>query len=146
MKINVKVNNQNYEVEIKDLAARPVIAVIGGETFEVWPERQTGPAQPAFTTPATNPALAAAPSAPAATPVAVPAAGGAGAVLAPIPGVIVTIAVKVGDAVTAGKELCVLEAMKMKNSIKAARPGKVTAVRIAVGELVKKNQVLVEFE
>jgi biotin carboxyl carrier protein len=35
--------------------------------------------------------------------------------------------------------------MKMKNSIKATRAGKVTAVRISVGEQVKKSQVLVEF-
>jgi biotin carboxyl carrier protein len=139
MKLNVKVNDQTYEVEIKDLAARPVMAVIGGETFEVWPEREARPAPAvALRTPfggvVTAPPAAASPAAPS-----------GGAALAPIPGVIVSIAVKEGDMVEAGKELCVLEAMKMKNSIKATRAGKVTAVRISVGEQVKKSQVLVEF-
>jgi biotin carboxyl carrier protein len=66
-------------------------------------------------------------------------------VTAPIPGVIVSINVKAGDVVTAGKELCVLEAMKMKNSIRAARAGTIAAIRVAVSEQVKNGQVLMEY-
>ena len=143
MKLNVKVNNLSYEVEIKDLNARPVIAVVGGEIFEVWPEKEARPAA----------AETAAPAAPAQSPAAAaprpPAPAGSvdktKMVTAPIPGVIVTINVKVGDVVAAGKELCVLEAMKMKNSIRASRAGTIAAIRVAVSEQVKNGQVLMEY-
>jgi glutaconyl-CoA/methylmalonyl-CoA decarboxylase subunit gamma len=147
MKLNVKVNNLSYEVEIKDLNARPVIAVVGGETFEVWPEKEARPA--AVETPATVPTAAPAPAAAAAASAPRPAATGSvdrtKLVMAPIPGVIVTINVKVGDVVAAGKELCVLEAMKMKNSIRASRAGTIAAIRVAVSEQVKNGQVLMEY-
>ena len=38
MKINVKINNKTYAVEIEDLNARPIVAVVDGERFEVLPE------------------------------------------------------------------------------------------------------------
>jgi len=51
-------------------------------------------------------------------------------VLAPIPGVILTILVKEGDDVAYGQDLCIIEAMKMRNAIKAARTGRIAAVRV----------------
>ena len=66
-------------------------------------------------------------------------------VLAPIPGVIIAISVKPGDSVTRGQELCVLEAMKMKNAIRASRDGKIAAILVNVGDHVKNSQVLIEF-
>jgi biotin carboxyl carrier protein len=66
-------------------------------------------------------------------------------VLAPIPGVILSIAVKPGDAVVFGQELCVLEAMKMKNQIRANRAGKIAELRVAPGEQVRHSQVLFEY-
>jgi biotin carboxyl carrier protein len=67
------------------------------------------------------------------------------AVLAPIPGVIISVGIKEGEAVATGQELCVLEAMKMKNSIRAKRAGKICAVRVTPGEQVRHSQVLMEF-
>ncbi len=58
---------------------------------------------------------------------------------------IVAIAVKPGDAVKPGQELLTLEAMKMKNAIRANRDGVVAAVLVAVGDHVKHGQALVEF-
>ena len=147
MKLNVKVNNLSYEVEIKDLNARPVIAVVGGEIFEVWPEKEARPAAIEMTAPAPAAAVPA-PSLAAAAPRPPAPAGSVDKtkmVTAPIPGVIVTINVKVGDVVTAGKELCVLEAMKMKNSIRASRAGTIAAIRVAVSEQVKNGQILMEY-
>jgi len=143
MKLNVKVNNLSYEVEIKDLNARPVIAVVGGETFEVWPEKEARPA--AVETPAVAPAPAPAAAAPASRPAATGSVDKTKLVTAPIPGVIVTINVKEGEMVAAGKELCVLEAMKMKNSIRAARAGTIAVIRVVVSEKVKNGQVLMEY-
>jgi biotin carboxyl carrier protein len=74
-----------------------------------------------------------------------PAAASAKTVTAPIPGVIISVAVKAGESVSVGQELCVLEAMKMKNSIRANRAGKIAAVRVAPSDQVVRGTVLLEF-
>jgi len=66
-------------------------------------------------------------------------------VQAPIPGVIHSVSVKVGDVVTAGQTLCVLEAMKMRNVIGAPRGGEIAAVHIEPGQQVAHYETLVEF-
>jgi len=40
MKIKVLIDGQNYDVEVEDIDARPVIAIVDGERFEVWPEME----------------------------------------------------------------------------------------------------------
>ncbi len=138
MKVIVRVNDKLYEVEIGDLNARPIVAVVEGETFEVWPEAigsGAGPAPSAAPAPAQVPA-----SAPAAKP-----QSDASAVHAPIPGVIVSVSVQPGDQVSTGQELCVLEAMKMKNIIRAPRDGEIATVSMVVGQHVQHHQVLVEY-
>lgn len=63
-----------------------------------------------------------------------------------IPGTIVEILVKKGDAVVEGSEILVLEAMKMKNRIKSPLSGTIKSVNISVGEKVPKGKLLVEIE
>lgn len=65
---------------------------------------------------------------------------------APMPGLVVRVPIKAGDAVAAGAGLVVLEAMKMENELKAPAAAIVKAVRVAPGEAVEKGQVLLEFE
>jgi biotin carboxyl carrier protein len=69
---------------------------------------------------------------------------GDGRVKAPIPGLISTVRVSVGDIVEAGQPILVLEAMKMENEIRAPREGTVTAVHVAPGQTVARNEVLLE--
>jgi pyruvate carboxylase subunit B len=71
---------------------------------------------------------------------------GAGALRAPMPGLVVRVLVEPGQTVSRGGGVVVLEAMKMENELKAAADGTVKAVRIGTGEPVEKGQVLVEFE
>ena len=66
-------------------------------------------------------------------------------VIAPIPGTIVAITVKEGDSVTAGQELLSLEAMKMKNMIRATRAGKIARILVKTGDRVTQGQPLVEY-
>lgn len=146
MKITVKVDNQSFDVNVGDLNSRPVIATIDGQTFEVYPEEtlRTASAPVAATSmvapaPVASPAPVTAAPATASTPV-----GATGGLKAPIPGVIITITVKAGDQVKKGQELCVLEAMKMKNSLKSPRDGKVISVKANVGEHVQKDAILIE--
>jgi propionyl-CoA carboxylase alpha chain len=66
-------------------------------------------------------------------------------VLSPMPGLIVAIRVKPGDAVKAGQELCVLEAMKMENVLRAERDGTVDQIQVAQRDTVAADQVLLTF-
>jgi glutaconyl-CoA/methylmalonyl-CoA decarboxylase subunit gamma len=149
MKYTVIVEEQTFEVEISDLNARPVIVLVDGEAIEVWPEGSSPAHLPT--------GRAARPAGGKNTPgQAVKSGNGAGpagkngtsvlgVVKAPIPGVIIQVDVKAGDEVQAGQQLCVLEAMKMNNSIRSARAGTVAAVHVTVGQQVKHGQLLVEF-
>ncbi len=67
-------------------------------------------------------------------------------VTAPIPGVILSLKVKVGDTVKKNDLLLVLEAMKMENSILAEKDGVVKAVNVAVGQQVLQDSVMIELE
>lgn len=70
------------------------------------------------------------------------ASPGVGSVTAPIPGQILAVLVKEGDAVTAGQPLVKLEAMKMENMIIAPVAGTVGAVSVNVGDAVTQGQEL----
>jgi pyruvate carboxylase subunit B len=63
-----------------------------------------------------------------------------------MPGRVVRVLVKNGDAVTAGQPLIVMEAMKMENELRAHGAGVVKAVRVAPGDAVEKGAVLVEMD
>ena len=65
---------------------------------------------------------------------------------APMYGIITSIEKKQGDSVKEGEILFILEAMKMENEILAPNKGKIKEIRVAVGENVQKNSVLVVIE
>ena len=118
---------------------------VNGVAYDVVVEELNGSAAPAPVAAAPVSAPKAAP-APAAAPKAAPApAGKAGAtaVKAPMPGTLIKVNVKVGDAVKKGDVLCVLEAMKMENDIMAPADGVVASVEAAKGASVATDAVLV---
>ena len=121
-KFNIKVNGKTYEVEVEELGGTPAV----------------------YTAPVAAPASA--PAAPVQAAPAAPAASGtAGAISvnAPMPGTINAIKVKVGDSVTKGQVLVVLEAMKMENEIMADSDGTVASVAVSQGQTVNTGDVLV---
>ena len=129
MKYKVTLNGRTYEVEVE-----------AGKAMLLDEYEAIAPA-PVAAAPAAAPVAAAAPAA--AAPAA-PAVTGAGeAVNAPMPGTILKVNVKVGDAVTAGTVLCVLEAMKMENEILAPKDGTVTQVVVSKGSSVDTGAPLV---
>ena len=138
MKINVKIEDTTFEVEVGDVHARPIPVEVDGESFEVWPEEAATPTLPRQQSPSPAPAKAAGAEIGASTSVK------SGAVIAPIPGVIVEIKVSEGEAVAYGQELCVLEAMKMKNSIRANHAAKVVKIHTSTGEQVQQGKLLME--
>lgn len=66
--------------------------------------------------------------------------------LSPMPGLLVKLAVKVGDQVKAGEELAVVEAMKMENSLRAINDGIVAKISADAGDSLMVDQAILEFE
>ncbi|XP_033290983.1 propionyl-CoA carboxylase alpha chain, mitochondrial isoform X7 [Orcinus orca] len=64
----------------------------------------------------------------------------------PMPGMVVAVSVKPGDLVAEGQEICVIEAMKMQNSMTAGKTGKVKSVHCKAGDTVGEGDLLVELE
>lgn len=132
MKVTVMIDGQSFDVEIQDINKRPIVAIVDGETFEIQPEVEFG--APGLAEPA-----------PAQGTETIIQANNDISLLAPLPGTVTEIFVLPGAQVEAGQPVCVIEAMKMKNTIHADRSGTVTGVPISPGQLVKHKQVLVEF-
>ena len=65
--------------------------------------------------------------------------------LCPMPGLVVSISVSVGDQVKAGEALCVVEAMKMENILRAERDSEVVAIRANSGDILAVDDVIIEF-
>lgn len=127
---------------------------VNGEEFQVEVEEIRGGSKPA-PAPAPAPVAKSAPAAPAPAPAKAPApapakatASGTGNpaknLLAPMPGTVLAVKVKVGDTIKEGDILVVLEAMKLENHLTAAAAGTVVGVHTNAGESVNPNQLLVE--
>ncbi|MBN1260182.1 MAG: acetyl-CoA carboxylase biotin carboxyl carrier protein subunit, partial [Anaerolineae bacterium] len=129
---HVTIGEKTYTVEISNPHERPVRAIVDGEPIEV--EIAASPGATAHTPVETTPTGMIPTPQPAATAMTAAAAGD---ITSPLPGVVTTISVKIGDKVTPGQELCILEAMKMNNPIRATMNGTVTAIHVSVGQQVQ---------
>ena len=67
-------------------------------------------------------------------------------IVSPMPGQVYSMKVHEGDTVVAGQEVCVIEAMKMQNALRASGGGKVKKVHVKQGQTVQADQLLVELE
>ncbi|EFA75992.1 propionyl-CoA carboxylase [Heterostelium album PN500] len=68
------------------------------------------------------------------------------ALLSPMPGAILSVAVKVGDKVVLGQELCIIEAMKMQNVLRAPRDCEIKSIKVTPGTNVAVDEILIEFK
>lgn len=142
MILRVRAGDQWYEVEVEDLKQRPLRVHVAGRVFEVWPEETAlKPGAP----PEPPPAQPAPPLAPAVGTVLSPSVL-PGEIRAPIPGVVVSVAVAPDARVEPGQVLCVLEAMKMRNPIRASHAARVRAVHVQPEQVVKHGQLLIELD
>jgi len=128
---NVFIDDEHFEVGVEEIGGAPIV-----RHFQQTDSRPSIP-RPTLSPPSeAKPAEIPKPSAP-------PAAEAEGTpLLAPMPGMIVSYAKKVGEPVTEGETVVVLEAMKMENALPAPAGGTVKAVRFNVGDNVAKNDVL----
>lgn len=115
-RFNVTVNGKSYDVAVEEITdgSAPVAAA---------------PAAPVVNKPAAAPAAA-------------PAKGEGEAVSAPMSGTILDVKVSVGDSVTKGQVIMVLEAMKMENDIVSPCDGKITSLLVKKGDTVSPSDTL----
>lgn len=131
-KYNVTVNSVVYEVVVEEADGTAVSAPAAAPSVT--------PAPVAAPAPAVTPATAA--PAPAAAPKASGAQGSI-KVVAPMPGTILKLNVKVGDTLKANDLVCILEAMKMENEIFTAEGGVVKSIEAAQGASVNAGDVII---
>ena len=133
-----KINGKDYAVAIGEADGKMLTVNVNGADYQV--ELENAP----VAAPAAPVAAAAAP-APAAAPAAAPKPAGAGQTIkSPLPGIIISIDVKEGQAVKRGQKVAVIEAMKMENEIQAPSDGTVTAVLVNKGDSVLEGAEIVK--
>ena len=131
-----KINGKDYDVAVNGIEGRNASVTVNGVDYNVEMENEV---------PAAAAPVAATPAAPAAPAVsAAPKASGAGKdIVSPLPGVVISVDVKVGDTVKRGQKVAVIEAMKMENEILADCDGSVTAVHVSKGDSVLEDAKIV---
>jgi len=135
------INGHKYEVAIGEIVENEVTVTVNGEQYKV--EMEPEPVEEkkvVVKRPVAQPAES-----------SEPAEGSArvntnNAIKAPLPGVITSIEVNVGDEVKAGDTVLVLEAMKMANNIEAEKDGKIAAILVKPGQSVMEDDALVVVE
>jgi biotin carboxyl carrier protein len=138
----LKINGNEYNVTVNEVDGSMAEVEVNGTPFKVEFDKPVKKAAAPVAKPVAKSAAPAAAAAPVAKPAA--AAGGAGtAVTSPLPGVILDVCVKEGDAVKRGQTVMVLEAMKMENAIEATADGTVTAIKVGKGDSVLEGAPLV---
>ncbi|MCL0028747.1 hypothetical protein M1N23_01195 [Dehalococcoidia bacterium] len=150
--IKVKAEGRWYVVEVEDLSATPIRTLVDGHSIDVEfgsvLSNESTPVQEP--TPQTPPTLSA--SHPDPTPSVPPVEvvrelpSATKLFVTPMPGTIFSLAVIVGDQVVTGDPICVLEAMKMKQVLKADWSGVVKAVHVVIGQQVREGHSIVELE
>ena len=152
IKVKVSVDGRWYSVEVLDLQARPIQVVVDGETVEV--DTEDLPFSPpaserverADTEPAVEPRATPPPTPKPTSLAAAPPSPGARVFSSPMPGIIVSVSVDVGTQVVTGDDVCVLEAMKMQQTLRADWSGIVSAVHVQDGQQVAEGDPIVSLE
>lgn len=147
MKYQLKIDTQDFTVEVGELNAGSVQVAVNGTMYDVIIADGAAQTQAAVPTEAAGLSAPApkTPASPAAPTPAAPAKGapeGGGDVVAPIPGLILSINVKVGDAVQAGQAVVIMEAMKMENELTSHVSGVVKEILVHHGAEVSTGDVI----
>ena len=138
----LKINGNDYAVTVNEVDGSMAEVEVNGTPFKVEFEKPIKKAAAPVAKPVAKSAAPAAAAAPVAKPAA-PAGGAGTTVSSPLPGVILDVCVKEGDAVKRGQKVMVLEAMKMENVIEATADGTVTAIKVGKGDSVLEGAPLV---
>ena len=136
---NFKINGKDYSVTIKGIEGKMAAVSVNGTDYDVEMEKAPD------TVPAAAPQQAPATPEPQAAPQAAAQQGAAVSVVhSPLPGVIISVDVKEGQAIKKGQKVAVLEAMKMENEIQAEADGIVSAILVQKGDSVLEGAEIIK--
>ena len=132
-----KINGKDYAVKIGEAEGKNLTVNVNGADYQV--ELENAPVQ------AAQPVIPSTASvSPEAAPAAAPKAAGNGVTIkSPLPGIIISIDVKEGQAIKRGQKVAVIEAMKMENDILAEADGTITAIHARKGDSVLEGADIV---
>ena len=133
-----KVNDNGYTVNIKSHEGNIINLEVNGTSYEVKMKEEIKKTK--------TPTLVRAASKRPAEPLKVNPKSQKTRIVAPIPGVVLSIDIKVGDTLNVGDRMLVLEAMKMENNIVCEKAGTITALNIVVGQQVLQDELMIELE
>lgn len=141
--LRIKVGDRWYTVQVGDLSHSPVEVTVEGETYHVEMEGlpPSPPPKPRRGRPPSRQLTIPAPQSRTTSPTLSDKV-----MRSPMPGRVISILVRPGDQVSAGQEVCVVEAMKMEQSIRAGVDGVVKAVHVQPMDSVSANDPLIELE
>jgi len=131
-----KINENGYSVNIKSHEDNVINLEVNGTTYAVVMKQEIKKTK--------TPTLVRAASKRPAEPLKVNPKSSKTKIVAPIPGVVMSIDVKIGDVLKVGDRMLVLEAMKMENNIVCEKAGTITAMNISVGQQVLQDEVMIE--
>ena len=131
-----KINENGYSVNIKSHEDNVINLEVNGTTYAVVMKQEIKKTK--------TPTLVRAASKRPAEPLKVNPKSSKTKIVAPIPGVVMSIDVKIGDVIKVGDRMLVLEAMKMENNIVCEKAGTITAMKISVGQQVLQDEVMIE--
>ncbi len=137
------INGHDYDVEVKSVDDNMAEVEVNGFTYAVEFDRHIQTTKtPKLVRAESVPSTDISPSEQKTSSPSAPK--GTGTIKSPLPGVILEMAVNVGDTITIGDKLLVLEAMKMENTINADKDGKITAIKVKKGDSVMEGDTLIE--
>jgi|AntRauTorckE6833_2_1112554.scaffolds.fasta_scaffold118756_2 biotin carboxyl carrier protein len=143
-KYNLQINGKDVSVEVKNFSGDEAELELNGEVFQVQVQNIAHTAVPVEVDSSQSSGRSFSSTSPVSTPKRPAAATSKGSVPAPIPGVILSIYVAVGDTVRSGQPLLKMEAMKMENEVSATQSGSVNAILTQVGDSVLQGQELIQ--
>lgn len=140
----LKINGNDYDVLVNNVDGNIVDVEINGSPYKVEIDREIKQSKtPTLVRPEAVPSTDSHPSV---AKTVSPGMATSGAIKSPLPGVILSLAVREGDIVKVGQRLLVLEAMKMENNIDSDKEGKIASIKVRQGDSVMEGDVLVVIE
>ena len=133
-----KIQDNNYNVKILSHEGNKIELEVNGTSYSVKMKEEIKKTK--------TPTLVRAASKRPSEPLKVNPSSSKTKIVAPSPGVVLSLDVKVGDTIKVGDRLLVLEAMKMENNIVSEKAGTITAVNVSVGQQVLQNETMIELE
>lgn len=133
-----KINENSYGVKIVSHEENIIDLEVNGTSYSVQLKEETKKTK--------TPTLVRRPASRGVEPVKVNPSSSKTKIIAPIPGVVLSLNIKEGDVIKENDQLLVLEAMKMENSIVSEKAGVVTALNVKVGQQVLQGEVMIELE